>query len=841
MKRLTGLLLACLLLASAAFALPSIQTRTAGLTRTDGFIPFYWDAQKGQLLFELTPAALQRQFLYFTGMGSGVGSLELFADRSSVGDSDLCRFQRVGPTVLVVEENLGFRAPEGSPALKNSVRESFPTSVLASLPVEAESDGAVLVNANPLLVRDAFDLLSQLRTPMQVVNGEIVPVTTNPPHWTLDLSRSVIDPSHTRDFPLNTEAEAILTFTSDSAHGLPVPDGHTLSVREHQSFVALPEPGYQMRAFDPRVGYFRTEYEDFSAPYNQPWNARLIDRWRLQKKDPNAAVSDPVHPIVFYLDTAIPEPARSAIRRGALWWNQAFEQAGFSHALVVRDLPAGVDPLDVRYNTIQWTNRTGRGWSVGMTQADPRTGEILHSVVQLDSYRMRTMYHYWEALKKPAPVRAGAKDGDLNLFAPLDGMDPRTSEEQVMLNRLALLACHEMGHALGLEHNFIASTFGRGSVMDYYAPRITIRRDGTPDLSDAYMQGVGSYDRFAIDWGYSEGQPGETPAQQKARLNGIVQRSLAKGIVWGNPQDARWTSYDDGPDPVTWLRQTLPVRNALLARYGKAMLRPGEPVATLSSRFALIYLFHRYALEAAMKVVGGAELPPAVSGDGQAALRVWPEAGQREALQLALQALQPANLAIPDGLWKQLAPALAYQDDPERYTSSAGYLFSPYDGARSIANIVYGTLLEPQRLERLESIHQENPAALTARQVIGSLVTGAFGDARQRPSRTVAGRGPDRSRRAPDAAGGQPRRHSRSTGPGLGRPGRNRAEHSTRPAAEPGQRHAAAPGQGTAALQSRPAAQRAHTDAVGRPGGSAGVGRSLPEPSLPGLSPEGPA
>lgn len=726
MKRLAGLVFTLLLLVSVALAYPSIQTRTEGLTRVNGFIPYYWDAQKGEILFELSPAALSHEFLYFTGLGSGTGSLEVFADRSSVGDSDVCRFRRVGPRVLVIQQNLDFRAPEGSAALQSSVRQSFPTSILAALPIEAEDHGTLLVDANPLLVRDAFDLLTQLRTPMQVVNGEIVPQTTNPPHWTLDLSRSTIDPEHTRNFPLNTETEAILTFASDSAHGLPVPDGHALSIREHQSFVALPAPGYQPRAFDPRVGYFRTGFEDFSRAYNLPWRRHLIDRWRLVKKDPNAAVSEPVQPIVFYLDPAIPEPIRSAIRRGVLWWNHAFEQAGFRNAVVVRDLPDGVDPLDMRYNTIQWTNRTGRGWSVGMTQVDPRTGEILHAVVQLDSYRMRTMAHYWQALEKAAPSGV-AHDGDLNLFAPLDGLDPQTSEEQVMLNRLALLACHEVGHALGLEHNFIASTFHRGSVMDYYAPRVTLRRDGTPDLSDAYMQDVGSYDRFAIEWGYSEGRPGATAAQEQARLNGIVKQALAKGIVWGNPQDARWSSYDDGPDPVTWLREVLPVRNALLTRYGAAMLRPGQPVADLGSHFALAYLFHRYALEAAMKVVGGAEIPPALSGDGQTPIRIWPSAGQREALQLGLSALTPANLAVPDRLWRLLAPPVAGMDDAERYTSSAGPLFSPYDGARSIADIVYGTLLEPQRLERVEAVHQEDPSALTARQIIGSLIGGAFG------------------------------------------------------------------------------------------------------------------
>ena len=339
---------------------------------------------------------------------------------------------------------------------------------------------------------------------MRAGGGVIAPDASGPAaNWKVDESRSVIDLDHTANFPLNTEVEALLTFATDSESTLNQPNPHALSVREHHSFLALPAEGFVPREQDPRVGFFTRDFADFSQPYDRPLNRYLINRWRLQKKDPDAAMSEPVKPIVFYLDRAIPEPIRSAARRGAMWWNTAFEQAGFKNALRIEDLPENADPMDIRYPTIQWTNRSGRGWSVGMVHSDPRTGEILHAVVQLDSHRVRSVNNYWEAT---TPSGRGNEEPALDTFAALDNLDPRLSEEDVMLNRIALLTCHEMGHVLGLDHNFVASTYGRGSVMDYFAPRVRIRPDGTADLSDAYMQGVGSYDRFAIEWGYSEGR-----------------------------------------------------------------------------------------------------------------------------------------------------------------------------------------------------------------------------------------------------------------------------------------------------------------------------------------------
>jgi Met-zincin/Domain of unknown function (DUF5117) len=617
------------------------------------------------------------------------------------------------------------------------VEYSFPTSVLASLPVEAERDGTVLVDAGALLVRDAFDLLSQLRRPSRAVGGVVVrEQSSKAADWRLDKDRSAIDLEHTGSFPLDTEVEALLTFASDSESDLNQPDPHTLSIREHHSFVAVPAPGYEPREQDPRVGFISVGFQDFSRPYDQPITRYLVNRWRLQKKDPNAAISEPVKPIVFYLDRAIPEPVRSAARMGALWWNAAFEQAGFRNALHIEDLPEGADPMDIRYPTIQWTNRSGRGWSVGQSHVNPRTGEIIHAVVQLDSHRMRTVNNYWESAM---PSGRDAAEPALDTFAALDNLDPRTSEEQVMQQRLALLTCHEMGHVLGLDHNFVASTYGRGSVMDYFAPRVKIRADGTADLSDAYMQETGSYDRFAIEWGYGQGKP-DSNAEERARLDAIVKGAIAKGIVWGNTADPRWNSYDDGPDPVTWLKEVLPVRNALLAHYSPRMLRPGEPNSMFTARLPLVYLFHRYALGAAINVVGSAKVPLSLAGDGQRPVVIWPAESQKEALQLVLSALNPSQLNVSAELWKALAPTENRDADAERFASPAGYLFSPQEGARAVAEIVIGGLLDPRRMQRLAVISEQDSRAPSPGSVVSALVTAAFSGAAKTPTeRDLAG------------------------------------------------------------------------------------------------------
>ena len=619
-----------------------------------------------------------------------------------------------------------------------------------------------------LLVRDAFDLLSQLRRPTRAVGGVMVrEQSSKAADWRLDKDRSVIDLEHTGSFPLNTEVEALLTFATDSESDLNQPDPHALSVREHHSFVAMPAPGYEPLEQDPRVGFSSTSLQDFSQPYDQPLTRYLVQRWRLQKKDPNAALSEPVKPIVFYLDRAIPEPVRSAARMGALWWNAAFEQAGFKNALRIEDLPEGADPMDIRYPTIQWTNRSGRGWSVGQSHVDLRTGEIIHAVVQLDSHRMRTVNNYWESVM---PSGRDSAEPALDTFAALDNLDPQTPRRKSHAAAPGAADLPRNGSCARprsqLRGQHLRPRLGDGLLR---AAREDSRRRHRRSLRRLHA-GNGQLRSLCHRVGLQPGQARAVSAEEQARLDAIVKGAIAKGIVWGNTADPRWNSYDDGPDPVTWLKEVLPVRDSLLAHYSPRMLRPGEPNSMFTSRLPLVYLFHRYALGAAINVVGSAKIPLSLAGDGQQPIIIWPAESQKEALQLALSALNPSQLNVPPEIWKALAPLENRDSDPERFTSSAGYLFSPQDGARAVSEIVVGGLLDPRRMQRLAVISQQDAKVPSPGSVVSALVTTAFSDAAKNASRTgPCWRGANRSCGTPDGSGGEFRGDARSAGRSAGR------------------------------------------------------------------------
>lgn len=693
----------------------TVPSRTEGLRRHDGFLPFYWDEAGGVLLLEI--ARPQEEFLYLWGLSTGVGSVDVGLDRGSVSGSALARWIRAGTRLLLELRNTRYRAASESAATVRSVEESFAPAVIASLAIEAEEEGRLLVDATPLLIRDATGVV-------QVIAGAGLGEVK------LDEKRSAPAIDACRGFPRNTELEVLLTFAGDKLEpklaGLLV-DGATLTVRQHHSFAALPEPGYRPRALDPRIGFGSIGFKDFA----QPWDGRLeqqwIRRWRLEKADPSAAVSDAKQPITYYLDRGIPEPVRGAMREGALWWNEAFEAAGFRDAFRVLDLPEGADPMDLRYSVIQWVHRAERGWSIGATWVDPRTGEILCGKPRMDSHRVRTVNNYWRAAGPPAGsgewgvgsrgescCDIGDPLGDLALT-----MGALEDEEAVMLRRIALLTAHEVGHTLGLPHNFGASLYGRGSVMEYFTPRIGVRGDGSLDFSDAYMHGLGAWDRQVIRWGYSE----FSPEDEAEGLERIVREGLAAGVDFLPETDPRWNPYDDGADPVAWLRETMATRRALLAGFGPERLRTGEPVADLDARLGLVYLFHRFAIEAAVKQIGGMEHSNALAGDGQVPTSIIGGDRQREALGVLIDALAPAELEIPERILQALPPPpFGSARSFDASTARAGYAFDQIAAARTLAALVLNNLLEKDRAARLVAFAARRPDAPAVEEVLGTLV-----------------------------------------------------------------------------------------------------------------------
>jgi hypothetical protein len=686
----------------------TIASRVAKLSRIDGFIPLYWDGDNGKLLMEIS--RFGEELIWHVSLPGGVGSNDIGLDRAEMGPTHLVRFERIGPRVLMVEPNYHYRALSADPLERRAVEDSFAQSVLAGFKVEASEGNRVLVDATDFFLSDAHGVITRMRDLKQ---GS----------YSLDRGRSAIYLPRTKAFPRNTEVEAILTFATSDNPGRFVssvtPDPTAVTVREHHSLVALPEPGYVPRAHDPRVGFINLEVYDYASPFTGPLEKRWILRHRLEKKDPSAALSDPVKPIVYYVDSGVPEPMRSAIIEGASWWNQAFEAAGFRNAFQVKVLPSDADPMDIRYNMINWIHRSSRGWSYGEAIVDPRTGEIIKGSARLGSLRMRQDFLIGSGL---IPQNDDLHD------QVLAELDPSTSPSSMALARLRQLAAHEVGHTIGLEHNMAGSSQGRTSVMDYPAPQVKIV-NGHLDLSEAYATGIGSYDKYSIRYGYSQFAPG---MDERAALGTIareaplfIKDSDARPVSAAHPLASVW---DSGADPVAALQHEIEVRRIALSQFGMRNLRIGEPLSSLEEKLLPLYLHHRYQLEAAAKSLGGLYYTYAVKEVGSVVpaevRRIVPAKEQRQALATILSTLSTDFLVIPQKIVELIPPrALGYEGGTaELFEKKTTPVFDPVAAAMTSADITLGALLDPRRGSRLEEFHAEDSSNPSLRDVTDGLI-----------------------------------------------------------------------------------------------------------------------
>jgi hypothetical protein len=732
-RRCVPLLLTVVLLLPAAAtaqrtaagpALPTIEERTAGLTALKGFFDLYWDEGTGRLYWEID--RWETEFLYAVGLAAGLGSNAVGLARGQRGGAWVLIARRVGPKVLLIEPNHSFRAIGGSEAEQRAVTDAFAPSTHWGFDPVARTGERVLVDATDFFLQDTHGAARSLQGSGQGT-------------YRLDRSRSVFYLENTRAFPKNCEIETWLTFTSERPNpevGRTAASGEAVTLRQHHSLVELPS-GYVPRRADPRVNTMSMSVYDYHQPIDRDLEQRWVVRHRLAKKDPRAARSEPVEPIVYYVDPGAPEPIKSALIEGASWWNQAFEAAGFINGFQVRELPPGADPLDLRYNMIHWTHRQTRGWSYGGTVTDPRTGEILKGNVNLGSLRLRQdvlmaegMNPVYASAGSPSPladlteIEAAGGPG----FAYLAALDPATDPVALALARVRQLVAHEIGHTLGFAHNYMASTYaGRASVMDYPAPLVRLRPDGSADLSEAYAVGIGAFDEFAVTWTYSDFPDG---ADEAAELERIIQEGLRAGMRFAADAEATGTGaahpyaaqWDNGADLVDQLAVEYQVRRSGLERFGEGNLRRGEPMAALEEVLVPLYLHHRYQLEAASHSLGGVDYTYALRGDGQFTVRIVPEQKQRQALQLMLRSLEPEFLALPVRILALIPPSAFGMVSGETFTGRTGRLLDPLALAASSADLTLQQLLAPQRMARLVEHHVRDGRYPALEEIVDALL-----------------------------------------------------------------------------------------------------------------------
>jgi Met-zincin/Domain of unknown function (DUF5117) len=707
MKKLILLLTLIFPLQIFAQKLPSIAEKTANLKKYEGFMPFYWDEDAGKIWLEISK--FNQEFLYVSSLPAGLGSNDIGLDRGLLGDEKVVFFNKVGRKILLVQPNLRYRAVTNDANEKRAIEQSFAQSTLWGFTVEAEENGKYLVDATDFLMSDPMSIPERLRDNKQ---GS----------YSLDKSRSAMYLARTKNFPLNSEFEVTQTFTGGSDAGnfvksvTPTPEAITLRV--HHSFIQLPDNQFDKRIFDPRSSFISLGYMDYATPVSEPIEKYFIVRHRLKKKDPTAKISEAVKPIVYYLDNGTPEPIRSALMEGASWWNQAFEAAGYKNAFQVKILPDDADPMDCRYNVINWVHRSTRGWSYGASVTDPRTGEIIKGHVTLGSLRVRQDYLIAQGLL--SPFENGQKlDAD---------KDPML---KMALARLRQLAAHEVGHTLGLMHNYSASINSRASVMDYPHPTVKLDAKGEVDLSDAYTTGIGDWDKVAITFGYQDFTKG---TDEKVALNKILKDAQDRGLLYLTDQDARSLGsvsptahlWDNGKNPVDELDNLLKVREKALKSFGEKTIRTGVPMAFLEDALVPIYNLHRYQVEAVAKLVGSMDYTYAVRGDGQLATKSVSKETQQKALESALKCLSADFLTLPENIISMIPPRPAgYNSSRELFKKRTGLAFDPLAAAESAADFPLQFLFHPERASRMVEYEARN-GGLSLEEMINQVLDKTF-------------------------------------------------------------------------------------------------------------------
>ena len=695
------LILAVLFLSFSAQGFAQFFKDNKNITRYEGYFTFYYDEGNDKIFLEIEN--LDQEFLYVNALSEGIGSNDIGLDRGQLGNTRVVKFIKAGNKLLLIQPNQYYRAITNNIEEKKSVEQAFAKSILRGFRIKEVENGKYLVDATSFFIRDAHGVMGRLSAKKQ---GK----------YTLDRSRSAINLERTRAFPENVEFDVMITFK-----GVPkgydissvVPTSTSVTVNQHHSFIALPDNNYTPRKFDPRSGANAMSYLDYATPVNEPIKKRFIYRHRLEKKNPNAIKSEAVEPIIYYLDRGTPEPVRSALLDGARWWNQAFESIGFTNAFQVKMLPEDADLLDIRYNVIQWVHRSTRGWSYGASVSDPRTGEIIKGHVSLGSLRIRQDFLIAQALQAPY-----ANDDTSDQFAL-----------EMALARIRQLSAHEVGHTIGLAHNFAASTKGRSSVMDYPHPTLSIK-DGKVDFTDAYDTKIGDWDKVSIAYSY-----GEYLEDEDASLSKLLDEAFKKGARFISDQDARPLGsahayahlWDNGSNVSEELENLLSIRRNSIANFSKDNIKSNQPYSVLEDVFVPLYFLHRYQTEGVTKVIGGLDYTYAIKDDGNTIVKRIPGKLERKALVSVIKTLSIEELAIPKQLLNLFPPrAFNYGRTRESFKSKTGVAFDPFGAVETASAMTLGLLLHPERVTRLVQHKSLDSSQLGLVEVLDDLIANSF-------------------------------------------------------------------------------------------------------------------
>ena len=661
------------------FTIAQFSAKSKDYQKFNGFFNFYYDKDNDKLYLEVDN--LNKEFLYVYSLSSGIGSNDIGLDRGQLGNEQVVYFKKAGNKLLLVQPNLKYRAITDNALERKSVEQAFAKSILFGFKIEEEKNGTYIIDVSDFFMQDNHGVANRLQRAQQG-------------NYSLDKSKSAFDLDRTKGFPNNTEFDVVLTFKGE-AKGKEIrsvtPNADLVTVSQHHSFIKLPDENYKSRKFDTRSGSYPFSYYDYSTPVQEATLKQFITRHRLEKKDPKAKISEAVEPIIYYLDNGTPEPVRSALLEGGKWWNQAFEAIGYKDAFQLKMLPDDVDPLDARYNVIQWVHRSTRGWSYGSSITDPRTGEIIKGHVSLGSLRIRQDFLIAQALMKQP-----FKDRDDNYQPMLE----------LALARIRQLSAHEIGHTLGFAHNYIASTNNRASVMDYPHPQFSIKR-GEIDFSNAYAQGIGDWDKVTVAYSYADFPDDKN---EEKELNAILENAYDNNLRYITDQDARPAGvanasahlWDNGTDIIKELEDVLKIRELAIKNFSIDNIKTGESYTALEDVFVPIYFFHRYQTEAASKIIGGLDFNYKLKGDKQEVVKIVDVKTQKRALTAVLNTLNSEIIAIPEEKLGLFPPrAFGYSRTRESFKGYTGIAFDAIAAPETAADMTLEFLLHPERASRL--------------------------------------------------------------------------------------------------------------------------------------------